>query len=383
MKNSTPQKRLLSLDAFRGATIALMVLVNDPGGDSSYPQLQHAHWNGWTMTDMVFPFFLWIVGVATTFSIAKRLEQGENKKTLIRHALVRALVLFIFGLIVNNFPFGLIFNSQFSWSTWRIPGVLQRIAVCYFISTLIYLYSNVRGQIAWIVSLLASYWLMVMLVPVPGFGAGFLEPKGNLLWYVDSTIFGAHTYTYAPAPGFDPEGILGTIPAIGTTLFGILTGTWLRRSDVGKEQKTIWMFIMGISLVVIGAIFNMWMPINKNMWTTSYAIFMAGWALFVLGVFYWIIDVKRYSRWAMCFVIFGMNAIAVYMFSELLATLLWIIPVGIPDGSFTPLHSYIFEHLFLPLGSPINASLFFAICYVLSSFVVAWVMWKRRWFLKV
>jgi len=383
MENLTPQKRLLSLDAFRGATIALMILVNDPGGDISYPQLQHAHWNGWTMTDMVFPFFLWIVGVAMTFSIARRMEKGESKSALIRHALVRGIILFIFGLIVNNFPFGLIFNSQFSWATWRIPGVLQRIAICYFIATVIYLHTSVRGQIVWIIWLLAGYWMLMKLVPVPGFGAGFLEPEGNLQWYLDSTIFGAHTYIYAPAAGFDPEGTLGTIPAIGTILFGILTGTYLRRHDMPKKKKTLRMFIAGLLLVMTALIFDIWLPINKNMWTSSYAIFMAGWALIILSIFYYLIDIKGYSKWARFFVIFGMNAIAVYMFSELLATLLWIIPVGTGTGAFTPLHSYIYEHFFSPLGSPAIVSLYFAVAYVLLSFVVAWIMWKRRWFLKV
>jgi predicted acyltransferase len=302
---------------------------------------------------------------------------------LIRHAFLRAVILFIFGLIVNNFPFGLIFNSDFSWATWRIPGVLQRIAICYFIATVIYLYSNVRGQIITIICLLAGYWMLVKLIPVPGFGAGFFAPKGNLQWYLDSNLFGAHTYPLAPAVGFDPEGTLGTIPAICTALFGILTGTYLRRRDIPKEKKTLLMFVMGVLLVEVGFIFNYWLPINKNMWTSSYAIFMAGWALIVLSIFYYLIDVKGYTKWARFFVILGMNAIAVYMFSELLATLLWIIPVGTGTGSFTPLHSFIYEHFFSPLGSPMNASLYFAIVYVLLCFVVGWVLWKRRWFLKV
>lgn len=375
--------RLISLDAFRGATIALMVLVNDPGGPVSYPQVQHARWNGWTMTDMVFPFFLWIVGVAMTFSFARRIERGDSRKTLMLHALVRAALLFLFGLVVNNFPFGWIGFSQFSWATWRIPGVLQRIAICYLIATGIYLTASVRGQIAWIVGLLTGFWLLVKLVPVPGYGAGFPDPKGNLLWYVDSNVFGAHTYSGAPTPGFDPEGILSTLPAIATTLFGILTGTWLRREDRTAEEKTSWMFVVGILLVLIGVILDMWLPINKNMWTTSYAIFMAGWALVGLGVFYWIIDVKGYSRWATPLVIFGMNAIALYMFSELFASLLWVIPATAPDGSAYSLHEYLYQHCFLPWASPINASLFFAIAYVLLTYLLGWILWRKRIFLKV
>jgi len=383
MDSLIPQKRLLSLDAFRGATIALMVLVNDNGGDTTYAQLLHAHWHGWTMTDMIFPFFLWIVGVAMIFSFAKRIEQGEDKKKLVLHALQRSVILFIFGLIVNNFPFGLIGSSQFSWSTWRIPGVLQRIAICYFIATIIYLYSSWRGQVAWIFGLLTSYWLLVKLVPVPGYGAGLLEPKGNLLWYIDSTILDGHTYVYAPEAGFDPEGILSTVPAIATTLFGILTGTWLRRADRTREEKTCWMFVVGIVLVLIGTILDMWLPINKNMWTSSYSVFMAGWALVILGVFYFLVDVKGYSLWAKPFIIFGLNAIALYMFSELLASLLWVIPATAPDGSAFSLHEYIYQSWFQPWASPVNASLSFAIAYVLLTYLVAWVLWRRKWFFKI
>ncbi len=378
-----PRQRLLSLDAFRGATIALMVLVNDPGGDVSYPQLQHAHWHGWTMTDMVFPFFLWIVGVAMTFSFAKRIELGETKKSLILHALQRSVLLFLFGLVVNNFPFGLIGFSQFSWSTWRIPGVLQRIAICYFIATAIYLYAGTRAQIGWSIGLLAVYWILVQLVPVPGYGAGILEPKGNLLWYLDSSILDGHTYTLAPAPGFDPEGLLSTIPAITTALFGVLTGTWLRRQDRTREEKTSWMFVVGILLVLLGTICDMWLPINKNMWSSSYAIFMAGWALVVFGTFYWLIDVKGFTKGAQWLVIFGMNAIALYMFSELLASLLWVIPVTASDGSAYSLHESIYQHVFSPLASPVNASLLYAIVYVFVTFLVGWAMWKRKIFLKV
>ncbi len=383
MTTLVPPKRLLSLDAFRGATIALMVLVNDPGGDGSYPQLLHHHWSGWTMTDMVFPFFLWIVGVAMTFSFAKRIEQGERKSVIILHAFRRAVILFILGLIVNNFPFGWIGSSTFSWATWRIPGVLQRIAVCYFIATVIYLNTTVRAQIGWITGLLAAYWLLVKLVPVPGYGAGVLEPRGNLLWYIDSSVFGGHTYIFAPEPGFDPEGILSTLPAITTTLFGILTGTWLRRTDRAMEEKTVWMFVAGILLALLGIVLDLWLPINKNMWTSSYAVFMAGWALVGLGIFYWLIDVKGFTRWAKFFIIFGVNAIALYMFSELLASVLWVIPAAAPDGSRYSLHEFIYQHWFQPWASPLNASLFFAIAYVLLTFAVAWILWKRQWFLKI
>lgn len=374
--------RLQSLDVFRGATIAAMILVNNPGSwEYSYAQLKHAAWHGWTFTDWIFPFFLFIVGVAMTFSFPKRLEQGQTKKQLLLHTLRRAVILFALGLLVNGFPFGL-FDHQFSCATLRIPGVLQRIAICFLIASIIFMTTKIRGQIIWTVSLLAVYWLLIKLVPVPGFGAGVMAPTGNLCWYVDSTLLHGHTWIYAPAEGFDPEGIVSTIPAIATTLFGLLTGQWLR-SERSREEKTVWMFVMGQAMLLLGVIFDNWLPINKNMWTSSYSVFMAGWALICLATFYWLIDVKGMQRWAKPFTIFGMNAITVFVLSELLAILLWVITWKGADGAVNNLHDYIHGHLFMPLASTTNASLLFAIAFVLAMYLLAWAMWKKRWFLKV
>ena len=306
-----PTQRLVSLDAFRGATIAGMILVNDPGDwGNVYPQLRHAAWHGWTFTDWIFPFFLLIVGVAMTFSFARRVEEGADRMKLMGHVFRRSLIIFALGLFLAGFPFGLLFGHSFSLANLRIPGVLQRIAVCYLASSAIFLTTHVRGQVAWIVGLLAGYWAMIMLIPVPGYGAGFLEPTGNLCWYIDSNLLAGHTWSGAPAPGFDPEGILSTLPAIATTLFGVLTGHWLR-SERSKEEKTAWMFVSGNLLLLAGAILDMWLPINKNLWTSSYSVFMAGWALVCLAMFYWLIDVKGYTKWSKPFVIYGMNAITV------------------------------------------------------------------------
>lgn len=383
METKTTSKRLLSLDAFRGATIAGMILVNNPGTWSEiYPQLRHAAWNGWTFTDWIFPFFLWIVGVAMTYSFAKRKEAGDPKGKLMLHVAKRALVIFAFGMFLAGFPFGLFLDHHFSLSTIRIPGVLQRIAVCYFFASLIYLYSGTRAHVAWIVGLLAGYWLLVKLVPVPGYGAGVLEPTGNLCWWIDSNLLAGHTWRGAPVPGFDPEGILSTIPAIATTLFGVLTGTWLR-TDRSKEEKTAWMFVAGNLLLLLGATLDMWLPINKNLWTSSYSVFMAGWASICLAMFYWIIDVKGYSKWATPFVIYGMNAITVFVLAGVVGRLLGLIHVAQPDGTSTSLQRYIFETFYLPIASPINASLLYAITFILVMFLVVWLMWKKKWFLKV
>ena len=383
MTPGIPQKRLVSLDAFRGATIAGMMLVNNPGTWSAvYPQLLHASWNGWTFTDWIFPFFLWIVGVAMTFSFAKRVEQGGKKGELTLHVLQRSAVIFALGLFLNGFPFGLAFGHEFSFATIRIPGVLQRIAVCYFIASVIVLNTNVRSQIAWIVGLLAGYWLLVKLVPVPGYGAGVLEPTGNLCWYVDSVVLKGHTWRGAPVPGFDPEGIISTIPAIATTLLGVMTGHWLR-STRSQEEKTAWMFVGGNILLLLGAILDMWLPINKNLWTSTYTVFMAGWALVCFATFYWLIDVKGYTRWAKPCVIYGMNAIAAFVMAGIVGRLLGLIRWQLDDGSVISLKNFTFERFFLPLGSPVNASLLFAIAFVLALYLFVWVLYKKKWFLKV
>jgi predicted acyltransferase len=376
-------RRLLSLDVFRGATIAGMVLVNTPGnGSVSFAQLRHAAWNGWTFTDMIFPFFLFAVGVAMTFSFARRVDEGADRLKLMGHVVRRAAVIFALGLIVNGFPFGLIPGTGFSLSTWRIPGVLQRIAVCYLIVSTIFLFSRLRAQVLWTAGLLAAYWLAVMLIPVPGYGAGFLEPQGNLLWYVDSTLLTGHTWVWAPAPGFDPEGIISTIPAISTMLFGVLAGHWLRSQRPGV-QKAGGLIVAGVPLLVLGLLLDTWLPINKNMWTSSYVLLMAGWASGVLGILYWAIDVRDLRRWATPFVILGMNAIAVYVASELLVTPLWALQTMGPDGKAVSLQEFVYRTWFLSVASPPVASLLFALAFDALMFLLAWALWKKHWFLKV
>ncbi|MDE3058893.1 MAG: DUF5009 domain-containing protein [Bacteroidota bacterium] len=370
-------ERLTSLDAFRGATIAGMMIVNNPGTWSHiYPQLEHAPWSGWTFTDWIFPFFLFIVGVAMTFSFRYRMEAGADKKKLYVQVVRRAVIIFLLGFILAGFPY-------FHLATIRIPGVLQRIAVCYLIASLIVMNSGWKGQVYWIVGLLTSYWLMVKLIPVPGYGAGVMQPTGSLCWYVDSHVLAGHTWSGAPVPGFDPEGIVSTIPAIATTLFGVLTGHWLQ-SERTKEEKTAWMFVAGNIFLLFGAILDMWLPINKNMWTSSYSIFMAGWALVCLAMFYWLIDVKGYKKWATPLVIYGMNAITVFFLSGIIGRLYTgIVRWQTPDGGTQSLQGWIFHTFFLSIASPINASLLYAIFFMLFLFLIAWVMWKKKWFLKV
>jgi len=380
MKVTEKEKRLTSLDVLRGAAIAGMMVVNNHGpGSSVYEQVEHAAWDGWTFADWVFPTFLFVVGVAMTFSFRRRAEGVSGEKKLYAHIFWRSAILFLLGLILNaisynDYPF-------FHLATIRIPGVLQRIAVCYLVVSCILLNSGIKGQVYWTLGLLGGYWLMIELIPVPGYGPGVLQPVGSLAWYVDSNLFRGHTYIYAPAPGFDPEGLVSTLPAIATTLFGVLTGHWLL-SDKTREEKTVWMLVAGNLLILGGAILGIWMPINKNLWSTSYTVFMAGLDLACLGVLYWLIDVKGYRKWSVPFVVFGLNAISVYFLSGIIGKLLKIIEIG-SGGTAMPLRSYIFEGFFLRIASPVNASLLYAISFMLLMFLIALFMWKRKWVVKI
>jgi predicted acyltransferase len=351
-----------------------MMLVNNPGTWTAvYPPLRHAVWHGWTFTDIIFPFFLWIVGVSMTLSFARRLAQGADRKILLLHTIRRATLIFALGLLLNGFPY-------YDLSTLRIPGVLQRIAVCYLIAGIIYLTTSVRGQAAWTAGLLLVYWLAMKLVPVPGYGAGVLDKEGNLAQYIDGLFLSGHMW--AATKTWDPEGIVSTLPAIATTLFGILTGHLLR-SQKSAEEKTATLFIAGGGLLAAGFLMGVWLPINKNLWTSSYAVFMAGMASVTFGLCYWFADVKGYKRWAMPFAIYGMNAIAVYVLAGLLAKTLGVIRLAGSEGASVSLSRFIFERVYAPLASPINASLLYGLTYVLLFFAVSYLMFRRRWFVKV
>lgn len=375
-------ERLQSLDAFRGATIAAMILVNNPGTwDAVYPQLRHAAWHGWTFTDWIFPFFLFIVGVAMVFALARRVEQGIRPTRLFPRIVSRSLKIFLLGLFLNAFPFGL-WGHQFDLASIRIPGVLQRIAICYFVVSMISLHAGVRVQLLILVGLLIGYWGVLTLIPVPGFGAGVLDPVGNICWYVDSKVLAGHTWAGAPAPGFDPEGIISTLGALATTLSGALLGRWLR-SEHTREEITIWMFVAGYVSIFLGFVLDTWMPINKNLWTPSYVVFMNGWALTVFATLYWLIDVRNYRKWATPLVQYGMNAIAVFVLSGIVGRLLVVVKLHAADGSALALKTYLFEHVYKTIASPLNASLLFALSFVLLMYLVVWGLWKRQWFFKV
>ena len=369
--------RLISLDVFRGLTIAGMILVNNPGTWSKvYKPLLHAPWNGWTPTDFIFPFFLFIVGVAMSFSLTKRIERGDSKSELYGKIVRRTLIIFGIGFFLNLFP-------EFNFKEVRIPGVLQRIALCYFFASVIMVEANKKWQIGWTISLLAVYWILVKLVPVPGYGAGVLEAKGSLCWFLDSKLLAGHTWKGAPAPGFDPEGILSTLPAICTVMFGIFAGDWIRS---GREQyeKVSGLFVAGIVGLVLAEVLKGWLPINKNLWTSTYSIFMAGMALIFLAMCYWLIDIKGYKSWGKPFIVFGSNAILVFSLASLVAKITIKVKWIQPDGSEIMLKTFLYKTLFASwAGVNEISSLLYPIVYLLVWLAIMWILYRKNIFVKI
>jgi len=370
--------RLLSLDAFRGLTMAGMVIVNNPGDwGHVYPPLLHAKWNGCTPTDLIFPFFLFIVGVSITLS---RGTMGDPWKIV-----KRAIVIFGLGLLLALYP-------RWDFSVVRIPGVLQRIAVCYLAAAFLFRWTapnhgsddkrrsaHGRTLLLWAAGLTLGYWGVMMLVPAPGGVAGDLTPEGNLGAYLDRTIFGRHLW--AQSKTWDPEGLLSTVPALATTLLGGVAGLWLG-SRASGARKAMWMTGAGILAIGIGLVWSFAFPLNKALWTSSYVWFTAGAAAVFLALCYALIDVKGWKAWSRPFVILGLNAIALFVLSGLTTKFLSFHKVAGPDGTPISLLSYIYARWFVPLAEPVNASLLFALANLAVLFVVLGVMDRKGVYLK-
>ena len=364
--------RMAALDVFRGLTIAGMILVNNPGSwEAIHPPFEHAAWHGWTPTDLVFPFFLYIVGVSITLALARRAEASGTKRDLYLKIVRRTLIIFALGLVLAGFP-------RYQLSTLRIPGVLQRIAVCYLIASVIFLNTKWKTQAVIAAALLLIYCVLMISIPVPGFGAGDLSMEGNLAAYVDRAVFGRHTWK----PLYDPEGLLSTIPAIATTLSGVLTGHWLRtRRD--PLDKACGMFVAGASGIVAGWAWGGWFPVNKALWTSSYVLLTAGLALQFLALCYWLVDIKGVRRPVKPFLIFGTNALVIYFLSELFSNIISLVTFWRDGESRVDLKTYIYENAFASWATPKNASLMFAVCIVLLWLGVATLLYRKRIFIKV
>jgi predicted acyltransferase len=377
-------QRLLSLDFFRGLTVATMILVNNPGSWSHiYTPLEHAEWNGCTPTDLVFPFFLFIVGVSIAYAMgSKKLEPSTHNKTLLK-AFKRGLTLFGLGIILSIFPRKF---SDFDFieaiKHVRIPGVLQRIGVVFFISSILFLKLSERNIFRTIVVILISYWGLMTFVPVPDVGYANLEKETNLGAWLDRTIL-TEAHLWKSAVTWDPEGILSTLPAIATGLFGVLVGVYLKRKDVEAAKKIAWLFSVGTAAVLAGLLWDLQFPINKALWTSSYVLYTGGLATIVLALSYWIIDVNNYNRFTKPFVVYGVNAITVFFVSGLMPRLLNMIKIKLPNGDETGALSWFYQTAFVPYFSPINASLAYAIVFILFFYVILWVMYKKNIIIKV
>lgn len=374
MESAKPDsKRLLSLDFFRGITIAAMILVNNPGNWAYvYPPLLHAKWHGWTPTDLIFPFFLFIVGVSITLAFSSRKENQLPAKDLYGKIIRRTLILFALGLFLSGFPF-------FDISTLRIPGVLQRIAVCYFVAAIVFLHTSARAQALWAVVFLLIYWAFMQWFPVPGVGAGSYERGSNFSAWVDNLFL--HGHMWSQTKTWDPEGIFSTLPAISTTLFGVLTGHLLRQEF--PAMKKVWlMFSYGSIAIAVGALWHYWLPINKSLWTSSYAVLMSGMALVVLGISYYLIDIKGWRRGTKPFCVYGMNAITVFVLSGIVGRLLYLVKWPSGEGIIT-LKEWLVNNLFLSWLSPLNASLAYAMCFVILSYLAMYYLYIKHIFIKV
>lgn len=451
MPEGTSNDRLVSLDVFRGMTIAGMVLVNNPGTWSTiYGPLKHADWHGITPTDYVFPFFLFIVGVAIPIAFSKRIAAGITRDVYYK-IFTRSLLIFALGLVMSAIPF-FNFNDTtipyavkilimlgysaamffYLWDkakvalivaivtagivtmfwlagyvvvpynvgTMRIPGVLQRIAVCYLIVSIIYLHTSWRQQALIGAALLLGYWLLMTVIPVPGCEVTTIDDKAcNLAAWLDRTII-TEAHMWRSAKVFDPEGILSTIPALVTCLSGVLTGTWLNRKSDGfsrlpdknaegvsltaKVETASGLFFAGTIALAIGWSWSLVFPLNKALWTSSYVIYTTGLALLTLAVCYWLIDIKQMKWWTKPFVIFGVNALALFIFSGIFARLLGMIRVASHEaGKEISFQQWIFDNFFLSWAEPINASLAYAVTFILFWLFLMWLLYRKNIFIKV
>ncbi len=377
-------QRLLSLDFFRGLTVAAMILVNNPGSWSHiYAPLAHAEWHGCTPTDLVFPFFLFIVGVSIAYAMGSRKSDPGNHRQMLLKALKRSLTLFGLGLILAIFPRNFSeFDLFASLKTVRIPGVLQRIAVVFFISAFIFIKQSEKNILRIAVGLLILYWALMTFVPVPGVGYANLEKETNLGAWLDRLIL-TEAHLWKSAKTWDPEGLLSTLPAIATGLFGVLVGAYLKRPDLEPAKKISWLFSVGALAILAGLLWDLQFPINKALWTSSYVLYTGGLATSVLALSYWLIDVHQIRWFTPPFVVYGVNAITVFFLSGLMPRLLNMIKITNDAGVKVGALSYINQTFFVPHFSPINASLAYAVAFVLFWYVILWIMYKKHIIIKV
>ena len=384
----TPFKRLLSLDILRGITIAFMIMVNNNGGGAAWAQMHHALWNGFTATDLVFPTFLFVVGASIVFAYEARLAKGATRSQLAWHTAKRACILFLLGIVVNSFPY-------FQLDHMRFYGVLQRIAICYLVVGLFYLWDNrVWTKVAAIALLLVGYWILLRWAPVPGAGMPgrdfpFLDSDQNIVAWLDRQLMPNHLYEdFTTHNVRDPEGLLSDIPALGTALLGLLTGLWLR-SQRELQIKTVGLVCGAVACLASGYFWSIWFPLNKKLWTSSYVLVAAGWSLAAFALAFWAVEIKGWGKgrsWTRGVVwpwlVFGSNAIAAYMVSELLPGIVELFPFT-SDGRKTNALGWARSHIFGLIPNPGWAAFAYSFSFMAVCFIPVWILYRKKIFLKV
>jgi len=383
---------------FRGMTVAGMLLVNNPGTWSAiYPPLEHAAWNGWTPTDLIFPFFLFIVGITTELSLRARRARGDDDRAILRQMLRRGALIFLFGFLLSGFPF-------FTWPPalpeasffervvdriehWRVMGVLQRIGLAYLLGGLLTWRTTLRQQFAILIALLVGYWALMTLVPVPDTGVAgrFVldQPDQLLSAWLDRTILGTN-HLWIGAKTWDPEGLLSTVPAVGTMLLGTFAGRWIARKERTLTDRLAGLFAVGALTMMLGLVWHWVFPINKSIWSSSYVLFTAGMGAVSLATCMWIIDVMQVRRWTFPFVVYGTNPMLAFLGSGLMARMIssiWTWEAS--AGGRISAQGFVFNSLYASWLPRQEASFAYALSFVALWFLMLWGAWKRGFVLKV
>ncbi len=369
------KQRLLSLDVFRGMTVIAMILVNNPGSwGKMYSPLKHAEWHGATPTDLIFPFFLFIVGVAIVFALGSRKQDSSQHNALLLKALKRGCILFLLGLFLHLFP-------SFDFANVRIFGVLQRIGIVYFVCAVLFIKTSPKTLKGIFAALLVGYWILMTWVPVPGIGPANLEKGTNLAAWIDLKVL-TEAHVWKAAGTWDPEGLLSTIPAIATGIMGMFIGRILRKENVQPTEKVAQIFSYGLLATIAGLAWGLTFPINKALWTSSYVLYTGGIASMIFASLYFFIDVKGYKRGSRVFVAYGVNAMTVFFLSAIIAKAMNLIKVSM-DGELVGSKTYLYKTFFSPYLSDYNASLAWAICFVMVFLAILWPMYRKNIIIKI